>query len=411
MKTTRLSKRFVASILIIMLFVSGCGEQSNTTHESKNEESASSYEITICQGGNEKDAAILEQGFMDAISDFFPQDHIAFTRIRIKNTDNGKKKIDKAISAGAQLLFTEGNAGLAAAAVSTSEIPIISTGVYDYARVLGRQLADEEERLIGRNITGVSAMPPMSSRLSLLIEATKHLKTVGIFYSPDEADAIFQNRQLETYLDQAGIPWKEYILPSKEYRKQLQKKKRQDDEPEPSDIVNTDTNNVEIPRISASWRGGKGKQTDNPKAYVTKLPKKASDKQVISYACKECSALYLPSRSSAGKKAALISQIATGKKVTTFGGDRESGADTLVTLYHDPYDSGYRSGQLAYQILAENENAGGIPLELPDTDCFVKLYQDTVAEKLKLTFPKSFEEYDAYFENYQPGMQTERLSP
>ena len=47
-----------------------------------------------------------------------------------------------------------------------------------------------------------------------MIEATKDLQTVGILFSPEDTDAIYQNEIFEAYLDQAGIPWKEYLIPA-----------------------------------------------------------------------------------------------------------------------------------------------------------------------------------------------------
>jgi hypothetical protein len=48
----------------------------------------------------------------------------------------------------------------------------------------------------------------------MMIEATKDVHAVGLLYSPDDTDAIAQNETLESYLTEAGIPWKEYELQS-----------------------------------------------------------------------------------------------------------------------------------------------------------------------------------------------------
>lgn len=63
-------------------------------------------------------------------------------------------------------------------------------------------------------MTGISSKPNLEEQLSLLIEATPDLQSVGLLYNPEDTDGIYQNVLLEKYLDQAGIPWKEYALPS-----------------------------------------------------------------------------------------------------------------------------------------------------------------------------------------------------
>ena len=63
-------------------------------------------------------------------------------------------------------------------------------------------------------MTGISSKPNLEEQLSLLIEATPDLKSVGLLYNPEDTDGIYQNVLLEKYLDQAGIPWKEYAIPS-----------------------------------------------------------------------------------------------------------------------------------------------------------------------------------------------------
>ena len=82
----------------------------------------------------------------------------------------------------------------------------------DFQTVLGIGGSDWDGKT-GMNVTGISSLPDMEAVLSLLIEATPDLSTVGLLYTEGDTNALLQNHLLEAYMDEAGIAWKEYALP------------------------------------------------------------------------------------------------------------------------------------------------------------------------------------------------------
>ena len=274
-----------------------------------------------------------------------------------------------------------------------------------------------------------------------MIEATKDLQAVGLLYSPDDPLSIRINRDIEHYMDEAGIPWKEYILPSADYRTYLKEKaaleaaaKKEDkkhentsevpeQQPETSvssDATITDPSQQVIfhgltfdeisPRISSSWTGGKDQFSSDRSSFVTDLPERASLKKVVNYACRECSALYIPTSANIDQYASKIAARATRKGVITLGGDMDSGRYTTVTLYQDVYDIGYRAGIIAYKIITDGEAPGSYSIKGATSGSYAKLYQDSVSVRFGLKFPKSFSEYDRFLMDYTPGMFTTLVS-
>ena len=115
-----------------------------------------------------------------------------------------------------QLIFTVGEDSLTAAAQTITDLPVVASNVMDFERILHiiTPQGEDWDGTTGRNITGVSNLTSIPQQTSMLIETTKDLRAVGILYCTEDQNAVFQNEMLETYLDEAGIPWKEYAIPS-----------------------------------------------------------------------------------------------------------------------------------------------------------------------------------------------------
>ena len=430
------------------LSFTGC-KSSQTTYTPLKETDNTIYHISICSSYDNDYYNAIELGFTDALHDTFGEKHLDVETKKVTPEENADTICTSFINGDSQLIFANGESSLAAASLATDKIPIVGAGVYDFKSTLHLLTGDDEwDYTTKTNVTGVSSMPSIASQLSELIEATPDMQTVGILYSPEDEDAIYQNEFLEDYLDQAGVPWKEYEIPSTETTNALtgaSTENRQADyssvitsvNPVASsskagadmDVISLGENDyitginsekaIRSSKISNFWYGPKGTAKPdfatfdwsslNKDSFKSNLPENASCEEVVSYACNECSALYLSSGSILDDQSAAISEIATNDGVSTFGGDTISGANTLVSLYADPYELGYRAGKLAYRILINEEDPGSIKIQSADNSG-TKLYQDTIASRLNITFPKSFEEFDSFISTYQIGSTTTRIT-
>ncbi len=402
-----MKKKIAAALLLgtMTLSLVGCGHK--TSYQPLDDTDDTIYSIAILSNGEDK---LMEQGFIDALSDTFGEEHVNLSKTTIVSSDKSKS-VQKLLDKGAQLLFTEDSRGLGAARNTTDETPIVSCGIINYPSELGTPYTDEEARTTGTNVTGISALPPISNQLSEMIEADPDMDAVGILYSPEDVNSVYQNRLLENYLNQAGIQWREYILPTdhfKDIRKNQNSARMRA-------IQASDDINPLNPQVSSNWNGGKTNSLLSHAKLTRKVAKEnrslavASDTRIIRKACKECSTLYLACGSRLNTKVNAITAIARKTKVATFGGDAVSGAHTLTTLYQDPYDSGYRAGEMAYRILINGDDPSDMSIGLPDSSVFTKLYNASMAKALHRTFPKSFTEYKKYLSDYQPGSLTNRV--
>lgn len=434
-----------AMACVMALGLTACGSSSDdkTTYKKLKDTDDTVYKIGIVQSGSRNSDTEMTQGFTDALQDTFGEKHVQVTTENIGDGKSADAILSDFTQDSTQLILADGEPALTAASIATDTIPIVGVNVKDFQSTLHIFTADNKSwnRKTGRNITGISSAPNMPQTLSLMIEATPELKTVGILYAPEDTNAIFLNERLEAYLNQAGIPWKEYEFPSSGSAEaaeaaqeasngsaiQPNKKVAASAKEGTNDDVQSIGDNgilsginsssaVRSAKISKYWYGGKSVEkpldfTTNEAdqtPYVTNLPEGSSSQDVINYAIQECSVLYISADSYLDDQAPEIAAAATAAGVSTVSGDLTAGESTLTSLYTDYYNQGYEAGKYAYRILVDGENPGSIAVKGVSSKTIQKLYQDTVATQLGMTFPKSFEDIDTFNDSHVPGSFTTR---
>jgi ABC-type uncharacterized transport system substrate-binding protein len=211
-------KRFACTGLAAILAVSlpACGKDKSSGYTPLPEEDDTVYNISLCQDEDSDYYNNISQGFNDALTDLFGSAHVNVTTMVANDAIGTDSICADYVTGGTDLIFANGKKSLSSAATATEDIPIVGAAVMDYQSVLHLATASDSSwnKKTGTNVTGISSKPNLEEQLSLLIEATPDLQSVGILYNPEDTDGIYQNVLLEKYLDQAGIPWKEYALPS-----------------------------------------------------------------------------------------------------------------------------------------------------------------------------------------------------
>lgn len=411
-------KRTVLSLTLAACMAASClcGCSSSGGYKAIDEDDDTVYTIGIVsESGNES----LEQGFKDALTDTFGDKHVNLITESVAYNGSADEKQTAAETAlnslksnNVSLILSESWNTLSKVPVGTDEeTPVISTGVNDIAQTIGVVYEDAEHPSTGVNVTGITPQASVSDQMSELIEVTDDIDRVGIIYSPECSDAVCSDRQLEQYLTQAGIGYREYIVPT-EYYEDLLTRSDNAASRELADIKSSDTQDPTVPMISDTFvktlhPDYTAAQGLNWEKKTRRSLKKASEKDILKAAVRQCDALYIAGGYSQ-KQAHRIARAAKNGDRTSFGGDLIMGQEALVTLWGDPYDSGYKAGEEAYRILVNGENAGDIQITSQSDDSFAKLYNASYAEVLGITFPKSFHEYTSFMDTYEPGSNTER---
>lgn len=197
------------------------------------------------------------------------------------------------------------------------------------------------------NLCGVSSLSDLESELSLIIECTPVLYSVGIIYPEGDTDAIYQAQIMEKMILQAGLKYNEYQL-------------------------------------------------------------NGSNSEIIAEACSQNSCLYIPSCTGIDQFAKDICDQATVARIPTITNDSEASEYALASLHEDPYIMGYAAGKLTYRILVNGEDPSTTQIENANYEN-EKLYNKKIANALEITFPKSFHERKEFLEEYEIGSTTKRV--
>ncbi len=467
-------KKRILSMMLVSTMVIGltaCGSSSSKKNEDTDTASSTgdtnSYTISACLEEDNDYNENLLLGFTDALRDYFPRDTIVINKHTASENQTTTEIATLAASSAekSDLIFTIGDKMLESMTAATETIPIVATGVVDFQSAL--RIADTGssswDKTTGTNVTGVSTRPSIVDQVSLMIEATDDLQAVGLLFSPEDTDSIYQNELFERYLDQAGIAWKEYSIPATDIAiDDAEGESAQVLLPSKSVIrsarVGTDTatealgenilsglNSPASTRVATQsefWNGGKVVTGSSDEAKSQDADDEASDsnnqatsdiddnisldnnsedmadsddteeaaptmEELMATVCNECSAIYIPYGSMLSDQMDVISSIADAAGVVIVAGDTNIGQSALVTLFYDPYDLGYKAGKKAVRVL-QGEDITRLKIGYGDADNYVKLYNGTIAEAFGKTFPKSFSEISEFLSTYEYGSKTSR---
>lgn len=397
--------------LVTALVLGGCGK--STGYKQPEDDDDTVYNVgIISETGN----TYLEQGFRDALDDTFGEKHVNVISKSVSDGDY-PDAVGDLLDEQTPVILTESESALSSAYSMVKDdenTSLVSVNVQDILRATGvEEKEDSSDRKTGINVTGISSNPYVSDQLSELIEATPNLRSVGIMYSPDDTDTVKVDRTLEAFLTQAGIEYREYILPSKLYKSLMTESTDTSSTTILNSIRNSDDIDPTVPQMSEGF--AKHVHPDYENAELLEWEKNsrkslldAPDDKVIRSAVKDNDALYVAGGSLDSK---IYDIVSAAKKagVSTFGGDDITGRETLVTLWSDPYDTGYQAGKMVYQILVNGEKPKDMQYQYRFRTSFVKLYNKSYADALGLTFGKSFHDYSAYMKSYKPGSNTTRI--
>lgn len=435
MSNFKIKKSFISAALIMsctaMLF-SSCGKskRNSDTNYSKVDTSkiSKTYHIAFINSESDeiKDKILL--GYKDSLDALLGKEHYTITNTTVDNENSAKMATLNLNPKNTDLILANGKTALSGATDAESDIPVVGTGVLNFQTLLNTGNSGLLKPT-GMNITGTSTISPMDDVLSLIIESAKNLSTVGLLYSPEDDDAIYQNEALETYMNSAGIPWKEYEISSS--KTGLVQTEASTESPVDSSAITPkaptvynslsgidsffaplgESTQIESPSDPVSARGSKISEdwTSPVDENAPNITKGSTNEEIIRYAASECSVLFIPGQSNIADQMDLIKQITKESNIPTVSNGLEIGKKTLTSIYTDPYSFGYSAGKQTYRILIKNEKPENMDIESVSSSVSVKLYSLDLATSANRTFPKSFHEYESYIKDTEPGSTTKKI--
>ena len=115
----------------------------------------------------------------------------------------------------------------------------------------------------------------------------------------------------------------------------------------------------------------------------------SSDLAVVTNAVANCDVIYVPTDNTAASNKEIINNICRPAKVPVIAGEegicKGCGAATLSISY---YDLGYKTGEMAYEILVNDADISDMDIEFAPS--VTKKYNKEVCDELGIKIPDGF---------------------
>lgn len=290
-------------------------------------ETADSYTVGICQLVQHPALDAATQGFKDALTEKLG-DKVSFEENNAAGDSATCSVIcNQLVTDGVDLILANATPALQAAMSTTADIPILGTSVTDYGTALG---VDSWTGASGTNVSGTSDLAPLDGQADMLHELFPDAAKVGILYCSSEANSVYQAETITPYLTEYGYEVSTYTF--------------------------SDSNDVS---------------------------------SVTSTACGEVDVLYIPTDNTAASCAEAINNVAIEAGTPIIAGEEGICAGCgVATLSISYYDLGYKTGEMAYDVLVNGADIS--TMEVAYAPTFTKEYNAAICEKLGITVPDDY---------------------
>ena len=287
---------------------------------------ADAVTVGICQLVQHEALDAATKGFQDALREKLPD-----VEFDVQNASgdifNCVMMTSKFASDDVDLILANATAPLQAAVAATADVPILGTSVTDYATALG--IADWNGTT-GMNVSGTTDLAPLDGQAAMIKELFPEAKTVGMLDCSAEANSTYQVETITGYLEEMGYTCQNFAF--------------------------TDSNDLA---------------------------------SVAQKAAEESDVLYIPTDNTAAAYTETVANVVLPEGVPVIVGEENNYRGCgLATLTIDYYEMGRRTGEMAYEILANGADVRTMPVEL--APAFIKKYNAENAAALGLDMPEDY---------------------
>lgn len=326
-KKRSLCAALLAGLMVTAVCLTGCG-QKVADNGSSGVDSDKVYQVGVCQLTQHDALDAATQGFVDALNTILGSEHVNIdVQVASGDSTTCTPIVNSFVNKKVDLIMANATPALQAAYNATTAIPILGTSVTEYGVALG---LSDFSGTVGGNISGTSDLAPLTEQADMILELLPETKTVGLLYCSAEPNSEYQVQVVEEYLTGKGITCTRYSF--------------------------SDSNDV---------------------AAVT--TKAAADSDVI----------YIPTDNTAASCTETIGSIVLNAKTPVVAGEKGictgCGVATLSISY---YDLGYKTGEMAAQVLTGEADIAEMPIQYAPA---AKMYNPTMCEALGITAPEGYE--------------------
>lgn len=285
------------------------------------------YHVGILQLVQHEALDAATKGFRDALTEKLGDKVVFDEQNASGDTASCAMIANGFVAAEVDLIMANATPALQAAVSATADIPILGTSISHYGTAL--EISDWKG-YTEINVSGTSDLAPLDGQAKHeLWSCSRKAKTVALLFCSAEANSAYQIGVVKAELEAKAASAKEYAF--------------------------TDSNDVASMAQQAT----------------------------------ECDVLYIPTDNTAAAYSETIANVVVPAKVPVIAGEegicRGCGAATLTISY---YDLGYKTGEMAYEILVNGADVSTMPIAFAPQ--FTKKYNAAICEALGITVPDDY---------------------
>ena len=284
------------------------------------------YKIGISQYVTHPALDAATQGFQDALNALLPGQVEFDLQNAAEDSATCATIANAFVSQNVDLIMANATPSLQAAAAATADIPVLGTSVTEYGVAFG---IENFSGTVGGNVSGTSDLAPLDQQAEMIHTWYPDAKTVGLLYCSKEDNSQYQVDTVQKYLENMGYTCTQYSF--------------------------SDSNDI---------------------AAVCQTAADSSD------------VLYVPTDNSAASNTGIIDNICRGNTPVFAGEEGICSGCGVATLSISYYDIGYKTGEMAAQILTGQADISTMPIEYAPE--FVQKYNPTICEALGITPPEGY---------------------
>ena len=285
------------------------------------------YVVGICQLAPHPALDAATQGFKEALEKLLPGQVDIQEQNAAGDTPTCSTIINGFVSNNVDLIMANATAPLQAAASATDSIPVLGTSITEYGVALG---IEGFTGTVGSNVSGTSDLAPLDQQAQMIKEWYPNATDIGLIYCSAEPNSQYQVDNVQKYLEDMGYTCEQYPF--------------------------SDTNDMAT---------------------------------VVQNAVSNSDVLYVPTDNTAANNTGIIDNICRGVIPVFAGEEGICGGCGIATLSISYYDIGYKTGEMAADILANGADVSTMAIEYAPQ--FVKKYNPATCEALGLTAPEGYE--------------------
>ena len=317
-------KKIIAFVLAAMLLMSlaACGTAGEPQTDAGQKDK---FTIGVCQFMPHPALDKATEGFKAAVEAGLGKENVTFdVQDAAGEATNCSTIVNGLVSSNVDLIMANATPAVAAAYNATETIPILGTSVTEYGVALG---IENFSGTVGSNVSGTSDLADLALQAEMIGKWCPDAKKVGLLFCSAEANSKYQINEVQRILEDDGYTCKQFAFA------------------DTSDLM-----------------------------------------AVTQEAADFADVIYVPTDNTVANNASAIDSICRPAKVPIIAGEASTCAGCgIATMSIDYYDLGYKTGEMAVDILKNGADITKMKIEYTPADKVSYLYNEEICKELGIT--------------------------